>query len=86
MPNNKPSHILYITDRENKRRKTRAGAVWTNDDGWMTLQLGPGIHLSYEEQNKYFFSLYPNVPFEERDPASLPGTGDKNDEDDIPFD
>ena len=86
--NHRPTHILYIIDKENKRRKTRAGALWMEEgSGWLNLKLSPGVTLSARDQDRYYYSAYPNEGVIDRSfRESSPGNWDKSEEeDDIPF-
>jgi hypothetical protein len=75
----KPKYRLVITDRENKKRKTYAGVLFTNEYGGYNLVLAPGIQLRAEDQDMYYFNFW---PFEQEEyEAPLPEGTTK----DVPF-
>lgn len=53
-----PAYRLVITDRENRKRKTNAGVLFEGPYGF-NLVLNPGVRLTYEDQELYFFNIYP---------------------------
>lgn len=53
-----PSYRLVITDKENRKRKTNAGVLFEGPYGF-NLLLNPGVQMRYEDQELYFFNLYP---------------------------
>jgi hypothetical protein len=52
-----PDFILAIKTKSGPEKKGRVGAGWKNDDGNITLQLNPGIVLSWKDD--IFLSLFP---------------------------
>ena len=89
---NKPTHRLIITDKENHKRKTRAGVLFKNQFGY-TLSLNPGVILRAEDHDKYFFNVN---PIDERwgdgdrrdrstPPEALESSTDFSDDGDLPF-
>lgn len=76
-----PSYRLVITDKENRKRRTNAGVLFKSQYGF-NLLLNPGVQLSYEDQELYFFNLYPITTQHESDQYQQQVyTGDSVDED-----
>lgn len=55
----RPTHILKIKARSGTHRSV-AGAAWLNDSGAISIQLNPGIVLSYDLYKDFTIMLFPN--------------------------
>jgi len=53
-----PTHRLVLKEKDGKRR-TIAGAGWVNEEGWISLQLNPGVVLDSRLLEDHYLSLYP---------------------------
>lgn len=88
---NKPSFLLVIVDKENKKHKTFAGAVFDGRYN-MLLVLNPGIVIDSQVSKTCYLNLVPyeDVKFERRQSYRKPEREDPDnasnpDDEDIPF-
>lgn len=57
-----PKYRLTIVDKQNNKRKTKAGVLFEMGDGGFSLVLNPGITLRAEDRDKYWFNVWPIDP------------------------
>ena len=55
--NSGPSHLIILTNKDNKRRKAKVGVAFKNPWGGFSLVLGPGVVLSEQTEEKYWINL-----------------------------
>ena len=52
-----PTHKLVLTSKTNKHRRTYAGVAWETPEGWLSIQLNPGVVIAADRD--YYISIYP---------------------------
>jgi hypothetical protein len=53
----RPTHVLVIVDKQNKKARTVGGSVWVDAEGRASIKLGPGIRLDWRDE--VYLNVYP---------------------------
>ena len=53
-----PDYILKVMDKVTDARSGKLGCAWVNDDGSLTIQVDPGVAISYTTTQ--VIKLFPN--------------------------
>lgn len=82
----RPKYSLILAEKNNTKNQTKAGAAWVSPEGYISIQLRPGIHISHTDCANLYISLYP-IKDGEHSAGSNGGSGihGASDGDAIPF-
>lgn len=87
----KPDYNLWMSEK-NGRRRSRIGCAWWNSKQGLSLDLTPGVVLSWRDMGEYYITLWPAEKEDlvdsdqlDLDNESGPILSTKYDHDDIPF-
>ncbi len=80
----KPGYNLILADKSNTKNQTKAGAAWVSPEGYISIQLNPGVSIDYKDCERFYISLYP-LKDDERPPSGGPPRDGFDDGNDIPF-
>lgn len=53
----RPTHDVVVRDKNNTKRRTNVGVAWMNEEGWLSISLGPGVVLDSRDQ--LYIGVYP---------------------------